>query len=123
MENNVIKKKITIADDDPGIRDIVRLILERLGYEVTAFQSADALMEKQLEVPDLFLLDKQLPGMDGLELCKHLHKETVYESVPIIMISASPQIKELARLAGATDALEKPFEIRQLREMVKKYIG
>jgi len=115
-------KKIVLADDDPGIQDAAKLILERAGYEVTLLSNGDSLLEDQQHYPDLFILDKQLSGVDGLDICRHLKAQNRTRNIPIIMFSASPQIGKLARMAGADDFLEKPFKMKELREMVNKYV-
>ena len=113
-------KKIIIADDDPGIQDAFKLIFSRAGYEVTILPSGDPLLGSDYELPDLIILDKQLPSIDGLDICRHLKAHEVTKDIPIIMLSASPQIASLAKEAGANEFLEKPFRKNDLLEMVKK---
>lgn len=109
-----MKKKIIIADDDPGIQDIFRIIFEKAGYVTTIFSNGLNLLRNNYELPDIFLLDKQLSGFDGLEICRYLKSRTETKFIPVIMISATPGIRELAKEAGADDFLEKPFIMTQL---------
>ncbi|MCD6062196.1 MAG: response regulator transcription factor [Flavipsychrobacter sp.] len=116
-------KKIILAEDDPGVQDSVKLILERAGYEVTVMINGDPLISNEYELPDLFILDKQLSGINGLDICKHLKKQEQTKDIPVIMLSADPNIRKLAGTACADDALEKPFSMHVLRDMVAKYVG
>jgi CheY-like chemotaxis protein len=113
-------KKIIFADDDPTIQDVINLIFEG-EYEVTTFSKGDALMKNNFIVPDLFLLDKQLSGMDGLDICRFLKKQESTKNVPVIVISATPNIADLAKSAGADDVIAKPFPIKALRQMIANH--
>lgn len=115
-------KKIIIIEDDPGIQDVTRLTLERAGYAVTIYPNGDYILENQYELPDLFILDKQLSGIDGLEVCRVLKNQDKTRYIPVIMLSASPHIAALSKLAGADDFIEKPFSTKILREKAAKYI-
>lgn len=113
---------IIITDDDPCIQDVFRLILERAGYVVTIYPNGDNLLNNQFLVPDIFILDKQLSGMDGLDLCRHLKAQECTKNVPVIVISASPNIHEQAIAAGASGTLEKPFKMKELLDIVSRHI-
>jgi DNA-binding response OmpR family regulator len=118
-----MKKKIVIADDDDGIRDIFRLILEREGYELIIYsEGATLLQNMRTELPGVYLLDKQLSGMDGLDICKQLKNDTSTQDIPVIMISATPGLKDMSIAAGADDCLEKPFSRKDLLAIVEKNI-
>lgn len=111
-------KKIIFADDDPSIQEVINLILED-DYKITTFSRGEPLMNNEFEVPDLFLVDKQLPGgVDGLDICKFLKNQEATRHVPVIVISASPNLRKLAREAGADDTIEKPFPITELRNLI-----
>ncbi len=114
-------KKILFADDDPTIRDVINLILED-EYDLTILSKGEPLLKNQFIVPDLFLLDRQLSDLDGLEICRFLKGQEATRDVPVIMISATPGIGALALSAGADSVIEKPFPIRQLRQMIARYI-
>lgn len=115
-------KHIAIVDDDPGIQEALQLIFKRAGYKVSMYSSAESFLSNKFEVPDLFLLDKQLSGTDGLDLCKYLRQQKETKDIPIIMISASPSIANAAKQAGADDFIEKPFSMQALLKMIKEYI-
>ena len=109
-----MQKKIIIADDDPGIQDIFRIIFEKAGYVATIFSNGINILKNNYELPDIFLLDKQLADSDGLEICRYLKSRPETKFIPVIMISATPGIRQLAKEAGADDFLEKPFIMTQL---------
>jgi len=112
-------KKIMIADDDPGIVDAVEMILEFEGYEVTSTVDGSTVLDMKDELPDLLLLDIWMSGEDGRDICKKLKQTPGIKNIPVIMISASRDIKESAIAAGADDFLAKPFEMNELLEKIK----
>jgi DNA-binding response OmpR family regulator len=116
-------KKIIIADDDPGIRDIFQIILKRAGYAVTLYANGDMLFRNGYDLPDLFIIDKQLSGVDGLEICRHLKSNTPTKAIPVILISASPYVERYATEAGADDFVEKPFKTQALIKTIEKHLN
>lgn len=118
-----MKKKILVTDDDPGVQDIFRIILEKAGYDVVVHDNGNAILENNFESPNIFLLDKQLSGVDGLDICKYLKSKDETRHIPVIMISATPGLAPLAKNAGADDFLEKPFNLRDLLAIVARYVG
>lgn len=115
-------KKIVLVEDDPDILFAVKLILQNSGYEVTAMTSAMSIMNGHDSVPDLYILDKRMPDMDGLDVCRYLRSVRSSRKTPVIIISASPDAGVQAIGAGANDFLEKPFHLKTLVSMVEKYI-
>ena len=114
-------KKIIAVDDDPGILDILELIFSRAGYEVTTYPGAEALLKNDFIHPSAIVMDKQLSGLDGLDVCRFLKGQESTRNIPIIMISANMNIGCMAQKAGADDFVEKPFNIKSLLETVRKY--
>ena len=114
--------QIIIADDDGSMRDIFQLILKRAGYDVTSFSDGELLLENKFELPDLFILDKQLSGVDGLDVCRFLKGQESTKDIPVIIVSASPNLDDQAKQAGADDFLEKPFRMSFLLDLLKKYL-
>lgn len=115
-------KKIVLTDDDPGVQDAFRIVLERAGYSVQVFTNGNPLLEGRFDTPDLFILDKQLSGVDGLDVCRHLKSQPATADVPVVMISATPQAEVWAREAGADAFLEKPFRMKELLATVQRCI-
>lgn len=116
-----IKKKILIADDDPSIVDALTLMLEDEGYDIEA--TGDGQMVKDLEKghPDLILLDIWMSGWHGRDICIYLKGQESTRHIPIIIISANKDTKEIALQAGADDFITKPFEMDALIEKVARY--
>jgi CheY-like chemotaxis protein len=117
-----MKQHIIIADDDPGIQDIFQLIFERAGYGITIYPNGDQLLNNYFELPNVFILDKQLSGIDGLDVCRFLKSQERTKHIPVIMLSANPNIGKIYKDAGADDFLEKPFKLHDLLALVNKYV-
>jgi DNA-binding response OmpR family regulator len=114
-------KRLIIVDDDPSILDVFGLVLSA-NYEVVTYADSIPILSGNFEVPDLFILDKQLSGTDGLDLCKLLKEREDTRHVPVIIVSASPGIVAMAKAAGADDVLEKPFRVKALRECIARQL-
>ena len=112
-------KKIVFVEDDYGILEVARFIFEKAGYDIALFASANSLLLEEL-VPDAFILDKQLPDMDGLDLCRLLKSKPATQRVPVLMLSANPHIKQLAASAGADAVIEKPFDLNELLQTISE---
>jgi DNA-binding response OmpR family regulator len=113
------QKKIMIADDDPGIVDAVEMLLEFEGYQVTSTVDGSTVLDMKDELSDLLLLDIWMSGEDGRDICKKLKSINATKNIPVIMISASRDIKESAMAAGADDFLAKPFEMDELLKKIE----
>jgi DNA-binding response OmpR family regulator len=123
MANNDSRKKILVADDDPGIIDAINFVLSENGYHVTSVLQGEKVIDMFRFKPDLLLLDIWMSGSDGREICKELKHQESTKDVPIIMISANKDTEQMAKIAGADDFVSKPFEIDDLLEKVRKYVN
>src|SRR5665213_268274 len=103
------KKKILVADDNPAILDALKIMLEEEGYEVETTEDGAAAQNMQQPLPDLLLLDVWMSGIDGRDVCKHLKSVAATKHVPVIIVSATKDIEEIARAAGADGFISKPF--------------
>lgn len=111
--------KILIVDDDPRLRDLVRLALDRAGFLViTAADGQSALIHVVREVPDLVVLDIGLPEVDGLEVCRRIRQRS---DVPVLFLTArDDEIDRILGLElGADDYVTKPFSPRELVARVR----
>ncbi|MVN21405.1 response regulator [Mucilaginibacter arboris] len=115
-------KKILIADDDAGIVDSITMMLEMMDYDVAYTYDGATVTEAVKNHTDLILLDIWMSGHDGREICKQLKSNAVTKDIPVLMISASRDIKQSALDAGADDFLEKPFEMDVLLNKVDRLI-
>ena len=107
-----MKTKILLVDDDPNIRQLVNLYLEKEGFEVMmAARGDDAVKMFKATPPNLILLDLMLPGMDGWQVCRELRKVS---NIPIIMLTAKDETfdKVLGLELGADDYMVKPFDTK-----------
>ena len=113
------RRRVLVVDDDPKTVELVRLYLEREGYEVAcAFDGVEALRAAQEGQPHLIVLDLMLPGVDGLSVCRRIRATS---TVPIIMLTArTTERDKLAGLdLGADDYVTKPFSPRELVARVR----
>ena len=113
------KQTIMVVDDDPNIAQLVKLYLEKEGYDVSVESRGDeAVSAFQKNPPSLMLLDIMLPGMDGWQVCRAIRQTS---SIPIIMLSAKDETfdKVLGLELGADDYITKPFEGKELLARVK----
>jgi CheY-like chemotaxis protein len=116
-------KTILVVDDDPSIQDVFSIIFDRKKYSVTIYSSPEKILNNIQITSDIIILDKQLSGVDGLDVCRFIKNQSTIRDIPVIMLSASPDISQLAKAAGADAALEKPFSLKTLRSMVVNLIG
>lgn len=117
-----MSKRVLIAEDDEGILDAMKIMLEMEGYEVKTTVDGQALHDMEEDLPDLLLLDIWMPGMDGRAICTYLKSQERTQHIPIILMSASKDTEKSAREAGADEFLAKPFELDELVDMVAKYM-
>ncbi|MBI4226373.1 response regulator [Candidatus Roizmanbacteria bacterium] len=114
--------RILLIDDDESIVEVIRMILEEERYKVLSYPNGLSIEEKVREVkPDLVLIDYLLPGKNGAEIVKWLRTNQQTKTIPIIMISTSKIYKKEAEEAGVDEFLEKPFDMYELVNVVKRY--
>jgi len=116
-------KKVLVADDDPAILDVMRMMLEFEGYEVTTTPNGATILQMDSGLPDLLLLDIWMSGTDGRELCRKLKLNEKTKNIPIVLVSASKDVEHSAREAGADDFIAKPFEMNELLQKIEKNIS
>ncbi|HEV3313064.1 MAG TPA: response regulator transcription factor [Chloroflexota bacterium] len=113
------KGQILVVDDEPNIARLIRMYLDREGFEtVVASSGAEALARVASHKPALVILDIMLPDVDGLEVCREIRRES---GVPIIMLTAreGDEDKIVGLELGADDYVTKPFVPRELVARVK----
>jgi two-component system alkaline phosphatase synthesis response regulator PhoP len=119
---NMAEEKILVVDDEEHIQELIRFNLEKNGYKVIcADNGIDAIKLAKEQLPQLMLLDLMLPGMDGLDVCKEIRKDSNMSNMPIIMITAKgEEIDKIIGLElGADDYITKPFSVRELVARIK----
>ncbi|MCX7747524.1 MAG: response regulator transcription factor [Clostridia bacterium] len=114
-----VKSKVLVIDDDVNINELIRLYLEKEGYEVfPAYNGIKAVETFREFAPNIVILDIMLPGADGWQVCREIRK---ISSIPIIMLTAKGETfdKVLGLELGADDYIVKPFEPKELVARVK----
>ena len=114
-------KRILVADDDPAIVESVKMLLEDEGYDVETTVNGGTVTDARVELPDVILLDIWMSGQDGRTICQTLKSGASTKDIPVIMISANRDARELARAAGADDFIAKPFDADFLLEKIAKF--
>jgi two-component system response regulator MtrA len=102
--------KILVVDDDNALREMVGIVLESEGFEVSFHDAGSGALEAfKSQAPDLVLLDVMLPGKDGIEVCNEIREVS---GTPIIMLTAKTESEDVVRglEAGADDYVVKPFD-------------
>jgi CheY-like chemotaxis protein len=119
--------KVLVADDEPDIRRIARLSLNRLGGMdvVEAGSGAEAVLVAEREHPDAILLDVVMAGMDGPETLAALRSNPATEGIPVLFLTAKSARAEVDRLLalGATAVLPKPFNPVRLPSQVREALA
>ena len=119
-------KRILIVDDDAINMKLVRDVLEFKGFLTSEATNGKEAIEIAInQIPDLILMDIQMPVLDGLSAIRILKTNVDTKHIPIIALTAlsMEEDKENVLLHGADDYLSKPISIKTLLGMVKKYIG
>ncbi|MBN1521783.1 MAG: response regulator [Candidatus Aureabacteria bacterium] len=119
----MFQKKILVIDDQDDLRFILCFDLKKQGYDVLSANCGEKGIESARESrPDLIILDRKMPLMDGLETCRRLKADPATKDIPVLILSGKSQRGELdeALQAGAADYVIKPF---QFDELMKKIHG
>ncbi len=122
----VRRGRVLAVDDSPTVLKLVASSLEPHGFEVEAAAAGlEALARLREAKPDLVLLDINLPGMDGYQVCKIIKSDPVLKSVPVVFLSGRGGLfdRMRGRLAGSSDHVQKPFEPQALLELVERFVA
>jgi len=119
-------KKILVIEDDKDIRDTIVYVLEDQGYEVISSENAKILKSLDEHNPDMILLDNWLTewksDANGQQLSKQLKSDPATSHIPVIIISAVSDVKQIAEAGMADDYLRKPFGVEELIDIVKQHL-
>ena len=114
-------KTIMVVDDEKDIRDSVRTILEKEGYNVVTAVNADDALKKEATVnPDLILLDIMMPGTPVRKIVPKLKSKVAYLSV---VRTSEAEKEDLIKAKNIVDFIQKPFDVEELIRRVKKLVG
>lgn len=115
-----MRQKLLIVDDEPGIVDMMRSYFAPR-YDVLTAHSGSEALQKVSSEPDLILLDINMPGMDGLDVCRQIR---AYVSCPILFLTARIESSDkiIGFSAGADDYIVKPFDLDELNARVEAHL-
>ena len=119
-----VKPAVSIVDDDPAVRDSVKMLLESYGWETRTFASAEDFLDgHQPGQTGCIVLDMHMPGMNGVELQEQLKR--MHSPIPIIVVTAYREDLMIKRAmqAGACAVLLKPFKEEDLLDNIKKALS
>jgi DNA-binding response OmpR family regulator len=111
------RPRLLIAEDDAALAETMREVLEEDFSVNIAGSGSTAVAQARTDQPDVLVMDARLPQMDGFEACRMLRLDPATANLPIIMVTGdtAPGLASAAFEAGATDYMQKPFSISQLR--------
>lgn len=118
-------RRICLAEDDEDIRFFMALVLERAGFETESYENGhDVLSAARRSLADAYVLDRRMPGMDGLEVCRQMRADPQTAGAPIIVVSAETvDLASAAEQAGADAYLPKPFSREELVEGIERLLN
>ncbi len=117
---------VLVAEDDEQIAYLLQFLLEREGYRVALVRNGQEALQfiDRMPPPKLAILDIMMPQTDGFELLTHLRSKDEWHNIPVIMLTARSQEKDIVRAldAGASDYLVKPFVPDELKARIRRLI-
>ncbi len=115
---------ILVVDDDLPILTLMRSMLREFGFEARVASSGSAAVDTaRAESPALVLLDKNMPGHSVVDTMRSLRREAGLAEVPILILSGEPVEPEEIRSLGAAGAVMKPFDVMELIERIRTFVG
>ena len=111
------KRNIYLVEDEIHIQQLIQYNLEAAGFLVSVFGNGeDMLRQCTVMLPDLFILDLMLPGIDGLEICRRIRHDARMQALPVLFLTARGEEfdRVLGLELGADDYITKPFSVREL---------
>jgi two-component system, chemotaxis family, chemotaxis protein CheY len=117
------KMNIAVIDDSPVMIDVVSMVLDEMGHQVTSFASSSRAMTQIQDLDlDLIISDVHMPELNGLELTRQLRDGTRHAATPVLLLTgdATPEFEDNCRKAGVTAWLKKPFRPDDLERHVRR---
>ena len=121
MDQDMGKKRVLIADDDPDTRLLLSLVLTEQGYDLdTARDGFEALALAEQQRPDLMVVDHMMPRMTGTDCVSIMKEHPVLCDVPVVLVTAAPAAAQAAGRLGFHAAVEKPLELDDFVRTVRR---
>jgi len=118
------RKTILIIDDNADMRELLTIVIRRLGYDVAVGLTGEEVVARASAIkPDLIIMDICLPKLNGVEATKQLKATPVTKDIPVVILSALPMWSDGSRAmeAGAVEFLQKPANVSHIEEVLIKY--
>lgn len=118
-------KTILIVDDSQTLLNVVRITLQQQGYRVIEAENGEmGLIQAIKHIPDLVILDVEMPKMRGWEVCNRIKNNNLTQNIPVLMLTSRGELSDIltAMQQGADDYLTKPFESAELLERVRRLL-
>lgn len=116
-------KRILVFDDDPTIFDIIKYVLEEKGMEVLSSGDSNDVVNKIKHIkPDIIMMDNHIPDHGGIVATQNIKMQKELQHIPVIFFTASEDVKDLAKRAGADAFLAKPFGLETLYGVIKQLL-
>ncbi len=118
-ERNTGKKSVLIADDDIDLLQLVKMQLQRAGFNVRLSLNGNGITKMATdEHPDVILLDISMDGISGDDICRKLKSDGATSTIPVIMFSANDNIEQIVNSCGANDFIRKPFNLQTIKDKI-----
>ena len=114
--------KILVVEDNIDIKELLGYVLEDEGHEMISCLDGSSLTNLDRIKPELILLDDKLATVWGSDLCIRLKNDHTTKNIPVILMSAMPNLAEIARNCLADAYLEKPFNIETVIQLIKDFV-
>jgi CheY-like chemotaxis protein len=114
---------VLICDDEPSIRELIRISLDGPYDFVEADDGVESLELARRVRPDVVILDMMMPRMTGLEVLSAIRQEEELKAIPVVVLTAQPNTREQAIDAGADVVMVKPFEPQQIAVAVREVLA
>ena len=115
------RRDIVIIEDDADLRNLMQSVLSFAGYDIKTYPNGDEVM-KGNSFASLYVIDMNLGGVSGIDVCKYLKSNQGPNHPRVIIISANPDARRLALEACADGTLDKPFKSKNLLTLVKEFM-
>jgi len=118
-------RRVLIVEDSADIRNLLRFLLQSIGVQVMAVGDGQSALEliESWPAPDVILMDRMLPYVDGDDLVRAIRKEPTWANVPVVVVSAKAHTEEVAHMMaiGADEYITKPFSAATVLKVVEKH--